>query len=306
MKVFHALASEPTLRAPAVCLGNFDGVHLGHQALLAKAKSLGPCAALTFDPHPGKVLQPSLAPKLINTLARKLELLAEYGADAVFIQAFTLAYARTPPEAFESALLDTVGAKHLVIGSDFTYGALRAGTPETLGVACEKRGARLHVVAPVTRDGVVVHSSKIREYLLEGRLEAAQHLLGHGFDLDGVVVKGLGRGRTIGFPTANVETQNELRPAPGVYAVRVRVNAAGAWLPGAANLGVKPTFGGSEVTLEVHLMDFSGDLYGHTLRVQFLEQLRPEMRFASVEALSAQILKDTAAARVVIARHQAR
>jgi riboflavin kinase/FMN adenylyltransferase len=156
----------------------------------------------------------------------------------------------------------------------------------------------------VTVDGVVVSSSKIREYILEGRVEAAALLLGRPFDLEGSVVPGAGRGRTIGFPTANIDTTNELRPAAGVYAVRVRVQSVprGAYFGGAANIGVKPTFGGTEVTIEAHLFDFAGDLYGQRVQVQFLERLRPEKRFGSASELAGQIARDLEAARAAVAR----
>ena len=163
-------------------------------------------------------------------------------------------------------------------------------------------------MAPVTVDGLIASSSKVREYILEGRVGAAQRLLGRPFELDGTVVTGQGRGRGIGFPTANVDTQNELRPAAGVYAIRVRLldPTRGAWedtwRPAVANIGVKPTFGGSEVTIEAHLLDYSADLYGRELRVQFLDRLRPERRFGSAAELVGQIKRDVEAARAVIAR----
>ncbi|HYI00164.1 bifunctional riboflavin kinase/FAD synthetase [Hyalangium sp.] len=304
MKLFHSMAEARELAGSAVALGNFDGVHVGHQALFAEARRHAPCVALTFQPHPGKVLQPELAPKLITLLPRKLELFETHGLDAAVVQPFTREYARTPAAAFEESLLDVMGARHLVVGSDFTYGAARAGTVLTLRDAAARRGAEVHVVPPVAVDGVVASSSKVREYILEGRVSAAHRLLGRPFDLDGTVVPGAGRGRGIGFPTANVDTQNELRPAPGVYAIRVRLKDElhGPWRPGAANIGVKPTFGGSVVTIEAHLLDFQGDLYGKELRVQFLERLRPEQRFGSVAELVGQIKRDVEAARTVIAR----
>jgi riboflavin kinase/FMN adenylyltransferase len=304
MKVFHSVAEAGALAGCALALGNFDGVHVGHRALFAEARRHGPAAALTFNPHPGKVLQPELAPKLITLLPRKLELFAECGLSAAVVQPFTREYARTTPADFEASLLDVLGARHLVIGSDFTYGAARAGTVATLREAAARRGASVHVVSPVTVDGVVASSSRVRELILEGRVGAACRLLDRPFDLDGTVVRGAGRGRGIGFPTANVDTQNELRPAPGVYVIRVRFQGepGGPWRPGVANIGVKPTFGGTEVTIEAHLFDFSGDLYGQDLRVQFLERLRPEQRFGSVAELVGQIKRDVEAARTVIAR----
>jgi len=303
MKVYHSIDQAKDLAGCAVALGNFDGVHVGHQALFAEAKRCGPAVALTFWPHPGKILQPDLAPKLIAGLPRKLELFEAYGLEAAIVQPFSLDYARTPPAVFEAAVLDGLKARDLVVGTDFTYGARRAGTDETLRAAAAARGASVHVVAPVTVDGVVVSSSKVREYILEGRVSATHRLLGRYFDLDGAVVPGDGRGRTIGIPTANVDTQNELRPAPGVYAVRVRVKSSGgAWLAGAANIGVKPTFGGGAVTVEVHLLDFEGNLYGQELRVQFIDRIRSERRFASASELVGQIRRDIEVVREVVAR----
>lgn len=321
MRVFHSIAEASGVEAASVALGNFDGVHRGHQALFQEAAKHGTPLALTFDPHPGKVLQPELAPKLITTVTRKLELMAGCGLHACVLQPFSRDYAQTTPEGFEASLLDELGARALVVGADFTYGKKRGGTVDSFRAAAAKRGASVHVVPAVTFDGVVASSSRVREYILEGRVSAAQKLLGRFFDLDGTVVTGKGRGRGIGFPTANVDTPNELRPAPGVYAVRAWIREVGAqvtptsaarlqdvsvpigatWQPGAANIGVKPTFGGTEVTIEVHLIDFSGDLYGRSLRVQFLERLRPEMRFGSVTELSTQIQRDVDAARTVIA-----
>lgn len=305
MKVHASLAAAAesgNLVGAAVCLGNFDGVHLGHVALFTRAQRLGTLAALTFLPHPGKVLQPELAPRLITLQARKLELLDEAGLQQVIVQPFDLAFSRTPAPEFERMLFEALKVKAAVVGSDFTYGQKRSGTVQTLQAAAERFAAQVAVVSPVTVDGVVVSSSRVREYVLEGRVAAAHRLLGRFFDLDGTVVPGQGRGRTIGFPTANIDTQNELRPAAGVYAVRARVIGEELWHGGAANIGVKPTFGGSEVTIEAHLFDFSGDLYGKRLRVQFIDRLRPEQRFASVAELSGQIARDVDHAREAIAR----
>ncbi len=306
MKVFHGIAAAAQLRGCAIALGNFDGVHLGHQALFAEARRLGTPAAFTFDPHPGKVLQPELAPKLITSFARKLELFEQFGLAGAIVQPFSLEYAKTTPAQFEASLFDQLAPAQVVVGVDFTYGAGRQGTVNELRKAASLRGAAVQVIGPVAVDGVVVSSSRIREYILEGRVKAAQRLLGRYFDVDGAVVSGQGRGRSIGFPTANVDTPNELRPAPGVYAVRARIRASGPaaspWMAGAANIGVKPTFGGTEVTVEVHLLDFSGDLYGQEIRVQFVERLRPEQRFGSASELAAQIRRDVEAARALIAR----
>lgn len=303
LQVFSSIEDAQGLEGAALCLGNFDGVHRGHQALFREAGRWAEAAVLTFEPHPGKVLQPELAPKLITLLPRKLELLSEQGLSRVIVQPFSQAYARTTPAQFEEALFCHLRVGHVVVGYDFTYGARRAGNLETLGQAAKRHHAHLHVVEPVTIDGVVASSSRIREYLLEGRVAAARRLLGRSFDLDGTVVKGDGRGRTIGYPTANVDTANEVRPSPGVYAVRLRPGEGARWYDGAANIGVKPTFGGKTVTIEVHLLDFGGDLYDNNVRVQFVERLRAEMRFASVAELTAQIARDVEQARRVLSSH---
>ncbi|MBK7860409.1 MAG: bifunctional riboflavin kinase/FAD synthetase [Archangiaceae bacterium] len=308
MKVFSSLdaaAASKELEGAAVCLGNFDGVHLGHRALIDEAKRHGVAAALTFAPHPGKVLQPELAPRLITLLPRKLELLEQAGLSFAIVQPFTLEYARTTAPAFEATLLEALKVKAVVVGYDFTYGSKRSGSVQTLQAACTRASAQLWVVPAVTVDGVVVSSSKVREYVLEGRVAAAQRLLGRYFDLEGTVVPGAGRGRTIGFPTANIDTQNELRPGAGVYAVRVTVKGESAGPMrhgGAANIGVKPTFGDSKVTIEAHLFDFQGDLYGKKLTVEFIDRLRGEQRFASVSELSGQIARDIESARTALAR----
>jgi|RhiMethySRZTD1v2_1073278.scaffolds.fasta_scaffold58420_3 riboflavin kinase/FMN adenylyltransferase len=300
MKVLHSLEDARALAGVALALGNFDGVHLGHRALFKEASERGRPGALTLEPHPGKVLQPELAPRLITPLPRKLQLMEAAGLEAVVVLPFTLAFARTPARDFEALLFDRAGVRAVVVGRDYTYGAQRAGTVVTLGEAALRRGAMVAVVEPVTVGGVVASSSRIREYILEGRVSAARALLGRPFDLDGVVVKGDGRGRSIGWPTANVDTHGELLPGSGVYAVRVRTPEG--WRGGAANIGTKPTFGGSAVTVEVHLLDWSGDLYGQEVRVEFLERLRPERRFASVSELTTQIQRDVEEARVVLAR----
>ena len=303
MEIYHQFPDShdhTSLRGCSLALGNFDGVHLGHQALFREAKRHGRAAALTFDPHPGKVLQPQLAPQLITLLPRKLELFSQFELDAAIVLPFSRQYAHTTHENFEAALFDLVNARHIVVGHDFTYGAARAGTVDTLRKAGAKRGAEIHEISPVTVDGVVASSSKVREYLLEGRMGAVRRLLGRFFDLDGTVVRGEGRGQGVGFPTANVETLNELRPASGVYAVRLAVIPDGklvasnpwVWRDGAANIGVKPTFGGEHVSIEVHVLDFSDNLYDQRVRVEFIRRIRPEHRFGSVGELTAQIERD--------------
>jgi riboflavin kinase/FMN adenylyltransferase len=309
MELFRSIAEARSLSGCAVAIGNFDGVHLGHRALFerarAEARPGGKAAALTFDPHPVRVLRPGLLPPCLTPLARKLELLAACGLDAAVVQPFDAAYARSSAEEFVARdLAGHLGAAAVVVGQDFTAGRGRTRV-EGLRPLLEERGLRLAVVDPVTSDGLVVSSTKIRELLLEGRVEAAAELLGREHDIDGVAVRGAGRGRAIGFPTANLATETML-PARGVYAVRVWLGerATAGPLAGVCNVGVKPTVQetGPEVA-EVHLFDHGGgDLYGELLRVAFLARLREERRFASVDDLRAQIARDAAAARALLRR----
>jgi riboflavin kinase/FMN adenylyltransferase len=289
----------------ALAIGNFDGVHLGHRALLdaarEEARSLGaPAGALIFEPHPAKVLNPEMAPRLMTTLPRRLELLAEAGLDTTLIQTFDRAFASIAAKDFvDRVLIQQLRARSVVVGEDFSFGKGRAGSVRELSVWLPEGGSRLRVVPQVKLEGIPISSTRIREMLHEGHVEGAARLLGRPFDLDGTVVRGMGRGATIGWPTANVQSDNELLPLNGVYAVRARFD--GKELPGAANLGRKPTFGeGGAHTIEVHLIDHSGEsVLGQTMRVIFIGRLRDELRFPSVEALTAQIGRDVERARVL-------
>lgn len=314
MRVFRSLDAARSLRGCAVAIGNFDGVHLGHQRLLALAREGAArrgteAVLLTFDPHPARVLRPSMAPPVLTPLPRKLELAAALGMDAAVVQPFDHAWAATTAAAFvERDLVGTLGAADVVVGYDFTAGHERARV-EALRGLLGARGVELHVVEPVTSDGLTVSSTKIREFLLEGNVEAAAVLLTRPHDVDGAVERGAGRGRVIGFPTANLRTEAML-PANGVYAVRVLVGIGVAeggvteardatGYDGVCNVGVKPTVQESgPVGAEAHLFDFHGrDLNGQRIRVAFAQRLRDERRFPSVEALREQIAKDVEAAR---------
>ena len=312
MRIHKSLsASVNRLTSGSIAIGNFDGVHLGHQALFEAARRAalvhgGPVCALTFEPHPARVLAPQYAPPLICELPRKRELLAACGVTDLVEQPFDADFMAMEPAGFVELLIAT-GVAEVVIGHDFTYGKGRAGKVGSMRVALEERGVKLHVVPPVAVNGLVCSSTKVREFVLEGRVEAANMLLGRPFDLDGEVVQGAGRGRKLGWPTANIRTGNELLPAVGVYAVRARLLPDGAPLSGAANLGLNPTFrpdvaqaGGSgrpPLSLEVFLFDFARDIYGQRLRVEFVHRLREERRFPNVDALKAQIGEDVAQAR---------
>ncbi|HZX95443.1 MAG TPA: riboflavin biosynthesis protein RibF [Myxococcales bacterium] len=310
MRIHNGLAaSVQSLTRGAIAIGNFDGVHLGHQALFAAARrdaAGGPVCALIFEPHPARLLAPQYAPPLICELPRKRELIAGCGVSDLVEQRFDARFAATDPTRFVEMLLATSVAE-VVVGHDFTYGKGREGTVDSLRVALEERGVKLHLVAPVAVNGLVCSSTKVREFVLEGRVEAGNMLLGRPFDLDGEVVQGAGRGRKLGWPTANIRTSNELLPAVGVYAVRARLLPDGAPIPGAANLGLNPTFrpemalagaaGRPPLSLEVHLFDFGQDIYGRRVRVEFVHRLREERRFPGVEALKAQIAQDVTQAR---------
>lgn len=303
MRIYRDIeAIEGALAGCAVAIGNFDGVHLGHQALLAEAKRRAaernaPAAVLTFEPHPAKVLSPEFAPLLLTTPARKAERLAATGIDAEVVLRFDRDFAQNSPEYFvRNVLIGALGARDVVVGYDFTFGKGRAGNPEVLARLGE--GAfEVRTVQPVRENGLIVSSSKIRELLLEGRVEPARRLLGHPFVLDGQVERGRGRGRGLGYPTANVASATELIPANGVYTVLCALEGEeGVW-GGAANVGRKPTFGREERTVEVHLFGSFGDLYGRRIAVAFLHRLRAELRFASVEELVAQIDEDVRIAK---------
>lgn len=314
MKVYRSIADAGwgPLRGGAVAIGNFDGVHVAHQALLHRARQIAggrraPAAALTFEPHPVRVLRPGLAPPLLTTLPRKLELLADQGLDVAVVQPFSLEWAATTAAEFvDRELVDRLGVADVVVGWDFTAGHERARV-DALGALLSARGIGLHVVQPIATDGLLVSSTKIREFLLEGKVEAAALLLSRPHDVDGTVAHGAGRGRGFGFATANVATEG-LLPANGVYVIRAFVGG-GDGFDGAAvhggvcNVGVKPTVeAGAHVTAEAHLFDFDGrDLYDERIRVAFLARLREERRFGSIDALKAQIAADAEQAREYLA-----
>jgi riboflavin kinase/FMN adenylyltransferase len=317
MKIHSSIAAAGK-RDGAVTIGAFDGVHLGHRRLISTAHDLAvkrgaPTMALTFWPHPARVLAPALAPPLISCRSRRRELLAEVGVEELIEQHFDSTFAHEPAEAFEVALLDGVGVREVVVGYDFTYGRGRTGNTETLRKACAARGANLVVVPAVTVDGLVVSSTKVREFVLSGNVEAASSLLGRPFDLEGPVVTGAGRGRTLGVPTANVAPETDggettpLLPGIGVYATRVRM-PDGSFAAGACNVGVNPTFQpestegitAQAISVEVFILDRSEDLYGKRLRVEFVARLRPERRFATVQSLVDQIQLDIVETRRII------
>lgn len=290
----------------AVAIGNFDGVHLGHRALLARARTLAPrTIALTFDPHPSAVLSPNGAPTMLCSLARRIELLREAGADEVVALPFTRELASLSADAFvDDIVLGQLGARAIVIGYDFNYGQGRSGSPQTLAAHCTRTNTALSVVEPVEVLGEVCSSSKVRGYLKAGDLARAERLLGRRWDVDGTVVHGAKRGRAIGIPTANIAPTSDLVVAPGIYAVTLGVvgpRGVERAMPAVASLGTNPTFveqGG--LVLEVHVLDWDGDLYDRTVRTTFVGRLRDEAKYEGIEALLAQIHQDIADARKLL------
>jgi riboflavin kinase/FMN adenylyltransferase len=286
--------------------GNHDGVHLGHRALLRTAKRHAEAhglltRALTFDPHPVTLLHPNRSVDAITLQPRRRELLLGAGADQVRIQPFTTEFAALSPEDFVASLL-AQGARALVVGPDFRFGHTRAGDVPLLERLGRERGFEVLIEPPYLLDGERVSSSRVRDALRGGDVALAARLLGRFHELTGKVQTGDQRGRSIGFPTANLASEPVLPPSDGVYAVLARDldTPAAALLQGVANLGTRPTFAAGR-SVEVHLFDFDGDLYGRELRVGFVARVRAEQRFANVAELRAQIEDDCRKARQLLA-----
>ena len=294
-------------RGAIVALGNFDGFHLGHQAVVgravARARAEGrPALVGTFDPHPQRYFRPDSPWFRLTTMDQRQRLLVEAGIDAMLVFPFNAALAALSARGFaEERLVGFIGAGGVVTGGDFTFGKGREGDVATLAALGAELGFSAETVAPVRLDGEIVSSSRIREHLREGRPAEAARLLTRPFAIEGVVQHGDRVGRTLGFPIANLSLANYLRPAYGIYAVRGRL-ADGRVLGGVASLGIRPTFEPPVELLEPHFFDFDGDLYGQTIEVQLIDYLRPEAKFDSLEALTAQIAADAAQARALLAR----
>lgn len=307
LRGFHRSAPSSTV----LTIGNFDGVHCGHRALLdqlvSRAKALGlPPAVLTFEPHPREFFDPKNAPTRLATLREKLELLADAGVEIVLVARFNGAFAGLSADAFvEQVIVKALRAKYVMIGDDFRFGAKRAGGFHHLQQKGEEYGFRVEAMHSVLLDGERVSSSGVRAALVAGDMSEAAKLLGRPYAIDGRVVHGDKRGRQLGFPTANIRVKHNPLPLMGVFAVEVRCqantvgncNVPGDFLHGVANLGIRPTVEGTRPLLEIHLFDFVGDLYGAHLNVRFVKKIRDEMKFSGLDALRAQIARDSAMAR---------
>ncbi|HET9354724.1 MAG TPA: bifunctional riboflavin kinase/FAD synthetase [Sphingomicrobium sp.] len=294
------------LRGAILALGNFDGFHLGHQAVVGRAVQRGaherrPVIVATFDPHPVAFFKPELPPFRLTTLGQREALFAHAGADAMLVFEFGADLAATSAEEFVAGLLaDRIGAAGVVTGEDFTFGRGRGGNAALLGAIGADNGIAAETVAAVLLDGERVSSGRIREALVAGMPETATRMLTRPFAIAGEVVHGDKRGRELGWPTANVTIGDYQRPAYGIYAVRVTLDDGSEHI-GVASLGVRPMFSPPQELLEAHLFDFDGDLYGRTIETSLVAYLRPEADFASIDELKAQMARDAEAARAILA-----
>ena len=292
------------MRGGIVALGNFDGFHKGHQAVVGRAieraRAAGrPALVATFDPHPVRFFRPEAEPFRLTSLNQRQRIFAEAGADAMIVFPFNAALARLTAEEFVAQRLAGVGG--VVTGEDFTFGKGRGGNVSVLGELGRKYGFIAEAVAPVSDSGDVISSSRIREALQAGDCATATQLLTRPFAVEGIVQHGDKNGRELGYPTANVDLGTYLRPRYGIYAVRGRL-ADGRILDGAANIGIRPNFDPPKELLEPHFFDFSGDLYGQTIEISFHAFLRDEAKFENLEALTRQIGRDCDQARDVLAK----
>ena len=306
MQVFRGVPERATTSS-VLTIGNFDGVHLGHRALLdelkAKAHELAlPATVLTFEPHPRELFAPDQAPARLASLRDKIELLAEAGIDRVHVCRFDRKLASLSAQDFvERILVRGLAVRHLIIGDDFRFGKARGGDFALLQREGRERGFAVEAMRTVDHDGLRVSSSAVREALAAGDIERAERLLGRPFVIAGRIMDGKKIGRGIGFPTANIQVRRKRLPLSGVFAVTVSGIEARP-LPGAANIGVRPTVGaGLKPVLEVHLLDFDRDIYGLHVDVNFMHKLRDEAKFDSLDALKAQIARDVADVRAYFA-----
>ncbi len=309
MRVFRDFTGLPgDARGAVAALGNFDGVHGGHRAVLAACRQLAggaPLAALTFEPHPRSYFRPGDPPFRLTSLQGKIYQLEPLGLDLLYVLDFDRTMAARSPQAFaREVLAEGLGVSHAVVGDDFRFGRGRAGRPEDLAAFGGEYGFAVTVMPDVIApDGIGFSSTRVREHLAAGRPVEAAHLLGHPWEIVGSVETGRRLGRTIGFPTANLGLGDLLVPAHGVYAVSAGLEEASGWVwrDAVANLGVRPTVDGAQLVFEVHIFDFSQDIYGRALRVRMRDFIRPERRFDGLDALKAQIAADCDAARLLLA-----
>jgi riboflavin kinase/FMN adenylyltransferase len=313
LEVVHGTAElRRALVRPVLTIGNFDGLHVGHRAILeivtGRARALGGEAVVyTFEPHPRKVLQPDRAPKLLTTLSQKLEILEGLGVDVTILEPFDRDFAGVPPEEFVREYIhQRIGPVEVYVGYDFHYGRDREGSMRLLTETGPRLGFSVTIIPEVAVGDLDVNSTRIRELLGSGEVNEVRELLGRPFSVRGTVIEGDRRGRSLGFPTANLRPENELLPQNGVYAGMLRIldeksGGTRALLPAVTNVGTRPTFDDTQGLLaEAHVIDFDGDLYGRTIELGFEHRLRGERRFDGVEELKQQITRDVKQARQLL------
>ena len=300
--------SQP-LKAPVLTIGNFDGIHLGHQGLFQKvrerAKAIkGTSMVITFNPHPAQILRPAKTPKQIVSDDNKVDLIFQYGIEVVLSIPFTRDFAQIPARSFvQDILVARIGMKEIVVGYDYTFGKKREGNIHLLKELGEHLGFIVHIHPPVTVGNHLVSSTRVRELITSGAMEEAKLLLGRHFCLTGTIIPGKGIGRSLlGFPTANLNPDEKLIPQRGVYVVRVE--SPQGFFYGATNVGFNPTFAdGKTISIETFIFDFKDDLYGKNIKVFFLKRLRGERTFSGPEALKVQITKDIDQAKIWVSQN---
>jgi riboflavin kinase/FMN adenylyltransferase len=310
MEVIHGIDKiKRKFRNPVITIGNFDGVHIGHLGLFQRVKNLaetfgGESIIITFHPHPIKVLSPSNGPPLITPHEQKVQLIEAAGIDVFVVIDFTPEFATMNASDFVQEIIhNKIGARAVVVGPDYRFGHKREGDIPALTRMGRELDFEVHVVPDITLNGVEVSSSTIREFVSGGDLDRARAMLGRDYQVAGRVIRGRDRGgRLLGFPTANLQLIDELTPKPGVYATEVVIE--GKLYDGATNIGYSPTFENGAFSVETHIFDFSGDIYGKTIQVRFIERLREEKTFSGPEELSTQIRKDVRRAKEILAKRR--
>ena len=311
MKILRdPLGNDDLPQGAVISIGSFDGVHIGHQAVLThvvdRAQSMRVAAvAMTFDPHPIKLLRPGVAPRLLTTLEQRLALIARTGIEIALVVPFTHRLARMSAADFvRDVLVDRLAVREVYIGDNFRFGADRGGDVELLTSMGAELGFEAAAAPIVEAEGSVISSTRVRQAVADGRVEDVVALLGRSVFIDGAVLEGKRLGRTLGFPTLNIEVENELVPSDGVYITAVHIPSFARTFPAVTNIGVRPTvYQNSLTTVESHLLDFTADVYQEQVRLFFLERVREERRFESTLELMAQIRRDVGQARLYFDHH---
>jgi riboflavin kinase/FMN adenylyltransferase len=305
VKVLHSLNEYKNIKSTTVTIGSFDGVHKGHQKVLRQLQSIAKqsdtqSVVISFVPHPRIFFDPNTALKMLNTTDEKIALLEKQGLDYLILQTFDRTFASKNPDDFIKEMVSTLKMKHILMGYDHSFGKNAEGNYELVSRLSKKYNYETHLIEEAKIDDIKLSSTAVREALLAGNIEKANRILAYPYALTGLVVKGNQLGRTIGFPTANIEVSDKYKlfPKQGVYVVSALV--AGQSVYGMMNLGMRPTVDGKKMVIEVYLFNFNQDIYHKTIQVSFLKRLRDEQKFPSVEALKMQLIKDEATSKKYI------